>query len=613
MQEPVMLDVALALAGRYGFCLFPIREGCKFPPLVKDWPKNATSNSADIKDMWALHPEANIGIHTKGLLVVDVDVKNGGLEAYSKLNLPITMTNTTPTGGLHVIYRLPAGHPGVPNSVGKLGPGLDIRSTNGYIVGPGSIVPAGKYRLAKEHRIIEPAPQWLIDKLGEIKSDPQRREVNVPDAPKHIVEQARLWIIDQDAAIEGAAGDSTTYRVCAGLHDFGLSIDQAMDLLDNWNAECSPPWEYKELRAKLVNAYRYSQTEPGSRVALPSEFEITEEEVEAKEVLVHGLQMRSLSELVKTDTRGKPYLIKDILLQGSFAQVFGKPGAGKTFVTLDMAYCIAAGLEWFGHKVKQGPVVYLSFEGSSGIPTRAKALARKYGKADVPLYQLDASGLDLRQKSDRAQLIEAVKSLPQKPVLMVIDTFHRALQGGDENSSQDVGHYLAAVGGFIGKGITVMQIHHPGKQEGKGARGSSAIFGALDTEIHLFGGAVHVTKQRELEIGEALGYRLAVEEVGRDDEGDPITTCTVAQTDLSTVEEFEDAPRAKYENLTEKQRAALEALIELDPNNVGVHVNNARRSDKDIDRRILAALREKGVLCQKAYDKNQLHKRTMEE
>mgnify|MGYP000423316681 CR=1 FL=1 len=73
-------DQALALA-REGFHVFPIAAGKKAPPLIADFPNQATTDDEQIREWWLRWPNANIGISTtrygegEALLVVDVDNK----------------------------------------------------------------------------------------------------------------------------------------------------------------------------------------------------------------------------------------------------------------------------------------------------------------------------------------------------------------------------------------------------------------------------------------------------------------------------------------------------------------------------------------------------------
>ncbi len=71
------VDAALAHA-KAGFSVFPIAPNSKSPPLINNWPNLATNDTRQIETWWAEWPDANIGICTSGLLVVDIDPDKGG-------------------------------------------------------------------------------------------------------------------------------------------------------------------------------------------------------------------------------------------------------------------------------------------------------------------------------------------------------------------------------------------------------------------------------------------------------------------------------------------------------------------------------------------------------
>ncbi len=77
--------------------------------------------------------------------------------------IPPTVTVLTPSGGRHLWLTGPADTT-VPNSAGRLAPGIDIRGTGGYLVGPGSVTAHGRYRLAPgtAHLTPAPAPRALL-------------------------------------------------------------------------------------------------------------------------------------------------------------------------------------------------------------------------------------------------------------------------------------------------------------------------------------------------------------------------------------------------------------------------------------------------------------------
>ncbi|NGO73977.1 bifunctional DNA primase/polymerase, partial [Streptomyces boncukensis] len=101
-------------------------------------------------------------LHLVGL---DLDVKNG-IDSLSALEhlaeerefaIPRTTTVLTPSGGRHLWLRGPSDTT-VPNSAGRLGPGIDVRGLGGYLVGPGSVTVRGAYRLAPGSQSRAPAP-----------------------------------------------------------------------------------------------------------------------------------------------------------------------------------------------------------------------------------------------------------------------------------------------------------------------------------------------------------------------------------------------------------------------------------------------------------------------
>jgi hypothetical protein len=86
--------------------------------------------------------------------------------------------------------------------------------------------------------------------------------------PKEVVAPALLPLPDDEAAlraraylkkvppaVEGQGGDRQTFCVaCVLVRDFDLSLDEALPLMLEWNARCSPPWTEEGLVRKLEAA-----------------------------------------------------------------------------------------------------------------------------------------------------------------------------------------------------------------------------------------------------------------------------------------------------------------------------------------------------------------------
>jgi putative DNA primase/helicase len=63
-------------------------------------------------------------------------------------------------------------------------------------------------------------------------------------------------------AKSGENGHNATYHVaCILVRDFRLQIEEALPIFQEWNATCEPPWSEKELRHKLEDAAKDTETE----------------------------------------------------------------------------------------------------------------------------------------------------------------------------------------------------------------------------------------------------------------------------------------------------------------------------------------------------------------
>lgn len=214
------------------------------------------------------------------------------------------------------------------------------------------------------------------------------------------------------------------------------------------------------------------------------------------------------------------WLVEDVLPASSFAAIYGRPGSYKSFVALNLAACIASGRDAFGKPVEQGPVIYVAGEGGAGLKRRRDAILRHMDLPDdLPIFFVK-SQLNLRSSlEDYDALCSAIDATGVKPVLVIFDTFARIFAGGEENSAKDVGETIVILGAIQERYQTAVAIiHHAGKDESKGMRGSSALLGAVDTELECIKispedsedriGKLTVTKQKDGEDGLIFGYRM---------------------------------------------------------------------------------------------------------
>jgi KaiC/GvpD/RAD55 family RecA-like ATPase len=239
---------------------------------------------------------------------------------------------------------------------------------------------------------------------------------------------------------------------------------------------------------------------------------------------------------------GRP-LVKGLLDCEQISVIYGDAGCGKTFFALDLGLHVAAGLDWFGRKVEHGAVGYVAIEAGRSIFNRVAAWGIHHGLEgkEIPFAAV-TSPIDLchaEDGDDVDRLVAQIRSEALDPLaLLVVDTVSRALAGGNENAPDDMGALVRSVDRLRDElRCHVALIHHTGKEQSRGSRGHSLLRCAVDTEIEVARYQVTgistatVTKQRDGATDGQIAFRLRQVELGRNQDGDPVTSCVVEPSD----------------------------------------------------------------------------------
>ena len=235
--------------------------------------------------------------------------------------------------------------------------------------------------------------------------------------------------------------------------------------------------------------------------------------------------------------------VEGLLGVGASSVAYGPSNVGKSFWVLDLAACVATGRPFRDElEVDQGAVLILALEGRHGMVNRLEVLRRRGVILDdtklfVSFDHVDFTGVTYGQRvAETCRKIEKEQGVSFK--MIIVDTLSRAMAGGDENSSRDMMVAVGEIDLIRGEtGAHVMVIHHSGKDATKGARGSSALRAAVDTEIEISRpemGTVttaSVMKQRDFQVGKPMPFSLEVMKLGVDRRGKPITSCFVKHED----------------------------------------------------------------------------------
>lgn len=256
--------------------------------------------------------------------------------------------------------------------------------------------------------------------------------------------------------------------------------------------------------------------------------------------------------------------VEDLLRDNEFSVIYGASNCGKTFFMLDLAMHVALGLKWRDRHVDQGGVIYAALEGGHGTKNRIVAFREHYKVQEkIPLAVIPSNINFLDGKGDMPALLDAIKQAKDRVGgvrLIVIDTLARAIGGGDENSSMDMGQLIINADKI--RELTsahIAFVHHSGKDELKGARGHSSLRAAVDTEIEISRHDTHspstikIVKQREMEMIEDMSFKLERVVLGINQRGKEVSSCIVVQSEVVDVK--------KQERLSPIQSWVFDAIV----------------------------------------------------
>lgn len=208
------------------------------------------------------------------------------------------------------------------------------------------------------------------------------------------------------------------------------------------------------------------------------------------------------------------YVIQSLIPERSVGFLVGESGAKKTFAALQMALCVATGIDFCGLPVRQGSVLYFAPEDANGV--RERYAGWKYNRnknKDLPNFFILGQQVPLHNAEKLQRFAGKVLASPffsvdaNKPALVVIDTYSANSAGQkvgqtpvkdkdgritdwkdgkdfDENDN-NVAAFLMANAAKLAEMLDcgVMIIHHTGKDTERGGRGASTLKANAGFEI----------------------------------------------------------------------------------------------------------------------------------
>ncbi|MFJ4538363.1 bifunctional DNA primase/polymerase [Streptomyces tibetensis] len=226
---------------------------------------DASSDPDRIRELFAAAPWATgygiaCGLPPHHLIGVDLDVKTGTdssaalreLALRHLFTIPPTVVVVTPSGGRHLWLSGPP-EVVVPNSAGRLAPGIDIRGAGGYLVGPGSRTGQGVYAAAPGTAHLAPAP--CPRSLLRLLIPPPRGHHPVPAAAGGHGQGLVQFVL---GAHEGQRNTRLFWAACRAYED-GIGPALVDPLVD---AALNTGLSEREARATIASAARMTGHRP---------------------------------------------------------------------------------------------------------------------------------------------------------------------------------------------------------------------------------------------------------------------------------------------------------------------------------------------------------------
>lgn len=393
-------------------------------------------------------------------------------------------------------------------------------------------------------------------------------------------ERARAYLEQLPPAISGEHGHNRTFHAaCVLTHGFGLSVDEALPILQLYNLRCQPPWTNDELFHKLQDAHKKEGPRGyllGTTASSPS--------LGSSGFQAHFLDSAEL----QTSVTPPQWLVKRILVARQPAVIGGPKKVLKTSLIVDLAISLGSGKPFLNRFPVPQTVKVLVLSGESGQAAILDTARRVCAAKGIELSSCNVLwGFALPSLSSEVDLAALTTALIADSVeVVIIDPLYLCLLGGNAQGRQasnlfDMGPLLLNIAqACLQAGTTPILVHHARKQNQvmKGKEGEP-----LDLEDLAYSGVAEFARQwmlisrRErfdaevgehklwLSVGGSAGhaglYALHVQEGVMDDHFG-------GRKWLATVEAASKAIQARKKKQAERKQQEKEARKEQDTEQV---------------------------------------------
>lgn len=412
-----------------GWSVLPVRPEEKRPFMTNWLQYTKTKAPKEMVENWFnTLSNAGVGIVTGKISnIVVLDVENDCPIPIDELlkRYPTQMISRSGSGGYHLFYQYPTGVPRVSNRV-RIFEGADLRADGGFIVLPPTVHPTS----GKRYEWISRGYPGVFPKaLLELESKPKVQNDG--------------WITEALRGVSEGGRNDTCARLAGYFFKKGMSSDIVEALLLDWNERNDPPLPVREIRSTMKSIER-------SHTGISSQFTKVEfdDTPTQEEKQANTFDIVKMNDYVKGyGGEGVSWLVQDWLPDKSITFLISPPESYKTWVLLDLAVSVSAGVPFLGnYQVNQtGPTLIIQQEDShSGLTDRLALIVEQKlhmnakldsenweipSMPDLPIYVHPSRML----RFDNKQVLEELEKQIQviKPKVIMIDPLYSTTQSVD--------------------------------------------------------------------------------------------------------------------------------------------------------------------------------------
>ena len=371
-------------------------------------------------------------------------------------------------------------------------------------------------------------PQYCQKEIKQFLQEyaPHKLNPKVKEAASDIGLVSSAKVREALAKISPDCNRGDWFTAACALHYEFEGDEKGFELFHEWSAKADEKYKGEEdCRRVWESLGGYS----GSPITIGSLFELAkvtefspvyEDSIKTTDddnVEIHAKDEEKKRWLTTRDLDSKlgpiEWLIDNYFEANTISIIWGDTMAFKSFLALEVCFCVAAGLDWHGQEVKQGSVLYVCGEGANGIARRIAGLRQKYNVwNEIPLY-VSSGSRDMMERDAMKEVISFGKSLGTQINLVMVDTVNRNFSG-EENSSKDVAKAYKHLD-MIKEAFdcSLAMVHHTGKS-GTIIRGSAAWVQNVDASYEMKRSAktFYTTfiphKMKDAALGEEMNFEM---------------------------------------------------------------------------------------------------------